>query len=90
MQVKIMATRILVICKSHEMPGLDKEKNRLMADIACRRVWNRDFSDSEGDRLTCEGGFFLYNQRCFLLIDNGPVDAEDYGILWFKWNAKEL
>lgn len=86
-----MATRILVICKSHEMPGRDEEKNKLMANAACQHVWKRDFSGSDGgDRLTCEGGYFLYNQRCYVLIDNGPVDAADYSIKTFKWKAEEL
>ena len=86
----IMATRILVTCKSHEMPGLDEEKNSLMANLACQKVWGRDYADLNGDRLTTFGGYFLYNQRCMLLIDNGPVDSKDYTTLWYKWTGQEL
>jgi hypothetical protein len=85
-----MAIRILVICKSHEMPGPNEEKNKFMANIACQKVFNRDFDGSQGDRLVCEGAYFLYNQTCYLLIDNGPVNATSYDIRMFKWRGQEL
>jgi len=84
-----MATRIFVQCRSHEMPGPDREKNRYMADKACQKVWNRDFSSYEGDRLTTFGGYFLYNQRCWLMVDHGPVDSIEYTTLAYKWNSQK-
>lgn len=85
----IMAIRIFVQCRSHEMPGSNAEKNSRMANIACQKVWGRDFTEAEGDRLTTRGGYFLYDQLCMLLIDNGPVESEVYDILQFKWNIQE-
>ncbi len=85
-----MATRILVHCKSHEMPGPDREKDSRMANIACQKVWHRDFANGpNGDRLATQGGFALYNQRCWLIIDHGPVDSEDYDLLQFKWSPEK-
>lgn len=84
-----MATRILVQCKSHEMPGSNAEKNERMANLACQKAWGRYFSDDQ-DRLVARGGYFLYNQRCWLIIDNGPVDAVDYTTLWYRWKKQEL
>lgn len=72
------------------MPGEDREKNARMASIACQHVWHRDFSEGDGDRLTCEGGYFLYNQMCTVLVDNGPVDAVSQNILVFKWRKDAL
>ncbi|OBT63678.1 hypothetical protein VE03_06131 [Pseudogymnoascus sp. 23342-1-I1] len=75
-----MATRIVVICKSHLMPGADNVKNALMANMTCQQLWARDF-DASQDRLVTEGGYHLYNQTCSLVIDNGPVDAAEQQIL---------
>ena len=84
-----MATRIVVICKSHLMPGADNVKNALMANMACQQIWGRDFNASQ-DRLITEGGFHLYNQTCSLIIDNGPVDAAEQQILILKWRDQKL
>jgi hypothetical protein len=81
-----MATRIFVHCRSHEMPGPHGEKNRRMANAACQKSWGRDFSAGAGDRLITFGGYFLYNQRCWLIVDNGPVDSTQYEIKAFKWS----
>jgi hypothetical protein len=72
------------------MPGSDREKNKIMADLACQAVWGRDFDEFKGDRVTTRGGYFLYNQTCELLIDNGPVDATSYDTLWFNWKQQKL
>ncbi|OBT38932.1 hypothetical protein VE00_10560 [Pseudogymnoascus sp. WSF 3629] len=85
-----MAIRIFVVCKSHEMPGPTKDKNKLMANAACQEVLNRDYDESKGDRLLYEGTYFSFNQSCFLVIDNGPVDATTYDIRMFKWRGQEL
>jgi hypothetical protein len=69
-----MVTRIFVQCKTSEMPGPPDEKNSLMANAACQKVWSRNLN--EDDRLTAFGGHF--NQRCWLLIDSGPEDATEY------------
>merc|ERR1711977_480614 len=70
----MMATRVFVMCKTETMPGSDVEKIPFMANAACRKVWNRDFNGDlpAKDRLTTFGGWM--NPKCFLLIDNGPVD----------------
>jgi len=66
------------------MPGPDNDKNKRIANLACQRLWGRDSDPARGDRWICEGGYFLYNQTCSVLIDNGPIDATDYDVLWFK------
>lgn len=84
-----MATRILVQCISHEMPHPNgKEKNDYMANLACQKKWGRDFDPAQ-DRLTTRGGYFLYNQPCWVIIDNGPTDAKSYTTAWFKWSSQE-
>lgn len=71
------------------MPGPPHEKIRLMAESACRKVWNRNFDDNpEGDRLISYGGY--YNPQCILLVDHGPVDAKDYTTIQLSWNGQEL
>ena len=84
-----MATRILIICKSHQVPGPEKDKATLLASQACRKVWARDLDETQGDRLTIEGEF-TYGVRCSLLVDNGPVDSTDYTTSFFRWNGQEL
>jgi hypothetical protein len=73
------------------MPGEGEQKFRLMADLACRRVFNRDFN-AKDDRLVREGDPTLPHQNCRLLVDVGPVDALEPPILHFEWdsNAQEL
>lgn len=83
-----MATRILVQCRTDEMPGPLQEKELRMANTACQKVWNRDFNTPNGDRLTTFGGY--YNSKCILLIDHGPVDATEYTTMHFNWNGREL
>ena len=84
-----MATRIFVQCKTDKMPGKHVEKIPLMANTACLKVWNRDFNENHpnGDRLTSFGGWL--NPRCFLLIDNGPVD-EPYNLIRLRWDGQKL
>lgn len=86
---QVMATRIVVICKSHLMPGADNVKNALIANMAYHQIWGRDFNASQ-DRLVTEGGLNLYNQTCSLIIDNGPVDTAEQGILVLKWRDQKL
>ena len=81
-----MATRIFVQCKTREMPGSTHEKNSLMANAACQKVWSRDFN--ENDRLSTFGGDI--NPKCWLLIDSGPVDATEYTIVHLLWKGQEL
>ena len=85
-----MATRILVRCKTEEMLGSVRDKIPLMANTACQKVWNRDLNkDSpDNDRLVTFGGYV--NIRCFLLIDNGPVDAKEYSVIHLCWKKHEL
>ncbi|KFY65439.1 hypothetical protein V496_02563 [Pseudogymnoascus sp. VKM F-4515 (FW-2607)] len=76
-------------CKSHEMPQpKGKEKNDYMANLACQRNWGRDFDPAQ-DRLITRGGYFLYNQPCWVIIDNGPTDATSYTTAWFKWSSQK-
>ncbi|KAH7308742.1 hypothetical protein BKA65DRAFT_172735 [Rhexocercosporidium sp. MPI-PUGE-AT-0058] len=84
-----MATRILVMCKTEKMPGSHVEKIPLMANAACRKVWNRDFNEDppDEDRLSTFGGWI--NPRCVLLIDNGPVDAS-FTLVKLHWDGKKL
>lgn len=58
-----MATRVVVIYKSHMMPGADNVKNALMANMARQRIGDRDF-DASQDCLITEGGCHVYNQEC--------------------------
>ncbi|KAH6694386.1 hypothetical protein BKA61DRAFT_258475 [Leptodontidium sp. MPI-SDFR-AT-0119] len=84
-----MATRIFVMCKTEKMPGSHVEKIPLMANAACRKVWNRDFNGDlpDEDRLATFGGWI--NPRCFLLIDNGPVDMS-YTLVKLRWDGQKL
>jgi len=59
-----MATRILIVCKSHEVPGLDEDKAMLLANEASQKVRARDFDATQGDCLTIEGEF-TYGTRCY-------------------------
>ncbi|KAH9221559.1 hypothetical protein DL95DRAFT_7695 [Leptodontidium sp. 2 PMI_412] len=85
-----IATRIFVMCKTEKMPGSYVEKIPLMANAACRKVWNRDFNGAlpDEDRLTTFGGWM--NPRCFLLIDNGPVDISSYTLVKLRWDGQKL
>ena len=76
-----MATRIFIQCKTEKMPELLLGKIPLMADIACRKVWNRDFDKNSpnNDRLVAYGKYI--NTRSLLLIDNGLVDAKEYKVI---------
>lgn len=69
------------------MPGLLCEKIPLMANAACQKIWKRDFIP-DNDRLVTVGGYM--NVRCFILIDNGPVDANEYSIVHLCWKDQEL
>jgi hypothetical protein len=89
-QNTIMATRILVIYKSHEIPGDNKDKSKLIANLACQSYWGRDFNTTKGDRQVCEGDHSFYNQRCFVLVDNGPVEAVEQEVLLFKWKGQHM
>jgi hypothetical protein len=71
------------------MPGPNEEKNMRMANMACQTFWGRDYSDAMGDRLTTFGGYFLYNQRCWLIVDNGPVNSAEYTTVTFNWDPKK-
>lgn len=84
-----MATRILITCKSHKVPGANKDKPTLLTNQACQIVCARDFNETLGDRLTIEGEF-SYGVRCSLLVDNGPVDSTDYTISFFRWDGEKL
>jgi len=83
------ATRIFVQCKTDEMPGSYVNKIPLMANAACREVWNRDFNENlpNADRLTTFGGWI--NPKCYLLIDNGPVDNK-YTLVKLRWKGDKL
>ncbi|KAL5320905.1 hypothetical protein ACEPPN_011715 [Leptodophora sp. 'Broadleaf-Isolate-01'] len=72
------------------MPGSYVEKIPLMANAACQKVWNRDFNGAlpDEDRLTTFGGWM--NPRCFLLIDNGPVDISSYTLVKLRWDGQKL
>merc|ERR1711939_1020783 len=85
----MMATRVFVMCKTETMPGSDVEKIPFMANAACRKVWNRDFNGDlpAKDRLTTFGGWM--NPKCFLLIDNGPVDMS-YTLVKLRWDGQKL
>ncbi|CZT52863.1 uncharacterized protein RSE6_14257 [Rhynchosporium secalis] len=71
------------------MPGLHVEKIPLMANAACQKVWNRDFNKDhpDDDRLTTYGGWM--NPKCFLLIDNGPVNGL-YTLVKLRWDGEKL
>lgn len=88
-EITIMATRILITCKSHTVPGADEDKATLLTNQACQMVFSRDFNETLGDRLVIEGEF-SFGVRCSLLVDNGPVDSTDYAISFFRWNGTEL
>lgn len=84
-----MAKRILVQCKTREMPGSSNEQIKLMAEAACQKVWNRSFDDNpDGDRLSTFGGYF--NPSCTLLIDHGPVEAEEFTLVHLTWAKDKL
>lgn len=84
-----MAERILVQCRTTEMPGAPNEKIDRMAESACQKVWKRGFDyNPGGDRLTSFGGFL--NPKCTLLIDHGAEDAQEYNLRHLLWNGKEL
>ncbi|KFZ25009.1 hypothetical protein V502_00501 [Pseudogymnoascus sp. VKM F-4520 (FW-2644)] len=70
------------------MPRPKEEKNDYMANQACQKAWGRDFDPAQ-DRLITRGGYFQYNQPCWVMVDNGPTDAESYTTLWFKWSPQK-
>ena len=72
------------------MPGSDVQKIPLMANTACQKVWNRNLNEDlpDNDRLSSFGGW--ENPRCYLLIDNGPVDSDDYTVVNLRWKGNEL
>lgn len=84
-----MAARLLITCRSEKVPGPDEDKTMLLASQACQKAWDREFDETQGDRLTIEGEF-TYGVRCSLLIDNGPVGSKDYTTSFFRWNGREL
>lgn len=83
-----MATRILIMCKSQDVPGPNNEKATLLTNEACQKVWARDFDEAQGDRFTKEGEF-SFGVRCSMLVDNGPVESTEYTTLFYKWNKTE-
>lgn len=84
-----MAARILVQCKTSQMPGSPHEKIKRMAESACQMVWKRSFDDNpDGDRLVSYGGY--YNSKCILLIDHGPMDAKNHTTVQLSWNGQDL
>jgi hypothetical protein len=75
------------------MPGSINEKELLMANAACQKVWSREFNlggegGEGGDRLTTFGGYV--NPKCYLLIDTGPVEATEYTTVALLWDGKKL
>lgn len=83
------ATRILVQCRTRQMPGSPNEKIGLMADAACQKVWNRNFDHAvDGDRLMSFGGHV--NPMCILLVDHGDVEAPEQTTIQLSWNGREL
>lgn len=52
-----MATRILITCKSHTVPGADEDKATFLTNQACQMVFARDFNETLGDRFVMEGEF---------------------------------
>ncbi|KAI9740660.1 MAG: hypothetical protein M1818_004624 [Claussenomyces sp. TS43310] len=84
-----MATRTVISCVSHSIPGRPAERHRTLTDAACQMQWNRTFDPSQ-DRLVTRGRFQDKNVRCFLLLDNGPVDATDIDVMHFAWNGSDF
>ena len=82
-----MAMRVIVYCKTTDMPGKPNESIAAMTDIICQTVWGRPY-DVACDRQESYGGHF--NKRCVILIDNGPVDAREQKMLQFKWQNQDL
>jgi hypothetical protein len=88
-----MAARILITLKSHQAPGAtssEKEKALALANKACQQLWGRDFDPNQGDRLTQEGALTFPNQRCYVLVDTGPVDSQDYTTTLVKWSGEDM
>lgn len=81
-----MSCRILVLCKTAEMPGAHNEKVPFMIDRACQSVWNRNLSSAE--RVTSLGGYC--SRRCTILIDHGPVDSEAFKLVQLIWRDGKL
>jgi hypothetical protein len=58
-----------------------------MANIVCQKIWERDINP-DSDRLATLGGYV--NAKCFVIVDNGPVDAKEYSVLSFRWKDEKL
>ncbi|OAA60962.1 hypothetical protein SPI_04986 [Niveomyces insectorum RCEF 264] len=84
-----MAKRILVQCRSHDIPGEPDERRTTMANIVCEHTWNRPF-DKDQDRVQSSGQYRYDQNRVYFLIDNGPLDSRDVSTSVYRWNGKEL
>lgn len=83
----IIAARILITLKSYQVPGTtlsEKEKALVLANKACQQLWGCNFDPNQGNRLTQEGILTFPNQRCYILVDTGPVDSQDYTTILVK------
>jgi hypothetical protein len=88
--------RILVQTRTQFVPGQDKdywERIRLMRNLICQHVWNRDY-DGSRERARHRGCEFAYDNRdCWFLVDYPFTSAEPATqppVLWYKWTSTSL
>lgn len=81
-----MGTRIVVKCRSQQIPGDSKLRLETMANLVCQHVWQRDFDDTQ-DRIRSSGQYDCEGVRCFFLVDNGPPESLDISMSMYKWDG---
>ncbi|ROT38488.1 hypothetical protein SODALDRAFT_333081 [Sodiomyces alkalinus F11] len=84
-----MGTRIVIKCRSQNIPGDPNLRPQTMANMVCRRIWNRDFDDTQ-DRVQSRGIFFHDGTRCFFLVDSGPPDSKEVHTSMYNWDGSCL
>ena len=85
----VMGTRIVVRCKSQQIPGDPKLRPQTIANIVCQRIWHRKLDNTQ-DRIQSRGRFDCDGVRCFFLLDNGPPDSQEVKTSMYNWDGSCL
>ncbi|KAK0749630.1 hypothetical protein B0T18DRAFT_111143 [Schizothecium vesticola] len=81
-----MATRIVVKCRSHLIPGDPVRRRETMANLICQHEWSRNSNDD--DLLTSHGRYDVPDEKIYILLDNGPIGSPNPDIKVYHWDGK--
>ncbi len=84
-----MGTRVLVQCRSQDMPGEPAERLTQLANKLCQHQWQRPFDNSQ-DRLQSTGQYLYDGNRIHVLLDNGPLDSAEPSLSVYRWDGQDL